>query len=76
MDALVIDTAHGHSRNVIEVARQLRKKCKGVDLVVGNIATAEAAVALAEAGVDAVRSVSDRGPSVRRGSWPVSGCRS
>ena len=55
VDALVIDTAHGHSKGVIEAARQLRKKCKGVDLIVGNIATAEAAVALAEAGVDAVK---------------------
>ena len=55
VDALVIDTAHGHTKGVIDVARQLRKKCKGVDLIVGNIATAEAAVALAEAGVDAVK---------------------
>ncbi|MDE7103441.1 MAG: IMP dehydrogenase [Bacteroidales bacterium] len=55
VDALVIDTAHGHSKGVIDAARQLRKKCKGVDLIVGNIATAEAAVALAEAGVDAVK---------------------
>mgnify|MGYP001117710669 CR=1 FL=1 len=55
VDALVIDTAHGHSKGVIDAARELRKKCKGVDLIVGNIATAEAAVALAEAGVDAVK---------------------
>lgn len=55
VDALVIDTAHGHSKGVIDAARQLRKKCKGVDLIVGNIATAEAAIALAEAGVDAVK---------------------
>ncbi|MDE6515450.1 MAG: IMP dehydrogenase [Bacteroidales bacterium] len=55
VDALVIDTAHGHTKGVIDAARQLRKKCKGVDLIVGNIATAEAAVALAEAGVDAVK---------------------
>lgn len=55
VDALVIDTAHGHSKGVIDAARELRKKCKGVDLIVGNIATAEAAIALAEAGVDAVK---------------------
>lgn len=55
VDALVIDTAHGHSKGVIEAAKELRKKCKGVDIIVGNIATAEAAIALAKAGVDAVK---------------------
>lgn len=56
VDAIVIDTAHGHSVHVIEAAKAFKKKFGAkVDLVVGNIATAEAAVALAEAGADAVK---------------------
>ena len=55
VDAVVIDTAHGHSRGVIEAAKQFRKLYPGVELVLGNIATAEAALALAEAGADAVK---------------------
>lgn len=55
VDALVIDTAHGHSRGVIEVLKEARRRYQGVDLVVGNICTGEAAVALAEAGADAVK---------------------
>lgn len=56
VDAIVIDTAHGHSLSVMRAARDFKKEFgERVDLVVGNIATAEAAVALAEAGVDAVK---------------------
>ncbi|MEA4968024.1 MAG: IMP dehydrogenase, partial [Bacteroidaceae bacterium] len=55
VDAIVIDTAHGHSKNVIEVVKQVRKKYKNVDIVVGNIATAEAAIELANAGADALK---------------------
>lgn len=56
VDAVVIDTAHGHSASVLKAAAQFKKKFGDkVDLVVGNIATAEAAVALAEAGADAVK---------------------
>ena len=56
VDAIVIDTAHGHSLNVLQAARRFRETFKDrVDLVVGNIATAEAALALAETGVDAVK---------------------
>ncbi len=56
VDAIVIDTAHGHTRSVLDAAKTFRKKFGSkVDLVVGNIATGEAAVALAEAGVDAVK---------------------
>ncbi len=53
-DALVLDTAHGHSRAVIEMARRL-KESFDVDLVAGNIATADAADALISAGADAVK---------------------
>ncbi len=55
VDALVIDTAHGHSRGVLEMLRRVKAEVKGVDVVVGNVATAEAARALAEAGADAVK---------------------
>ncbi|GAB4136894.1 MAG: IMP dehydrogenase [Bacteroidia bacterium] len=55
VDAVVIDTAHGHSKGVIEMLKQVKKKYSGIDVVVGNIATAEAAQALAKAGADAVK---------------------
>lgn len=55
VDAIVIDTAHGHSRGVIEMARQVREAYPQVDIIVGNIATAAAARDLAAAGVDAVK---------------------
>lgn len=54
VDVLVVDTAHGHSTNVIETVRELKKKLS-VDVVAGNVATGEAAIALAEAGVDGVK---------------------
>jgi len=55
VDAIVIDTAHGHSEGVIETLKMAKKKFPTVDYVVGNIATAEAALALVEAGADAVK---------------------
>ncbi len=55
VDAIVIDTAHGHSQGVIETLKMAKKKYPSVDYVVGNIATAEAALALVEAGADAVK---------------------
>ncbi|HEY2935489.1 MAG TPA: IMP dehydrogenase [Gaiellaceae bacterium] len=54
VDVLVVDTAHGHSRGVLEVVRTIRGR-HDVQLVAGNIATAEAAEALIDAGVDAVK---------------------
>ena len=54
VDVLVVDTAHGHSSNVIETVRELKKRLK-VDVVAGNVATAEATEALIEAGADAVK---------------------
>ncbi|NMA74633.1 MAG: IMP dehydrogenase [Bacteroidales bacterium] len=54
VDALVIDTAHGHSKGVIELLKEAKRKFD-VDIVVGNIATGEAAKALVEAGADAVK---------------------
>ncbi|GAB5539740.1 MAG: IMP dehydrogenase [Salibacteraceae bacterium] len=57
VDAIVIDTAHGHSAGVIRVLKEAKKKYadKKVDLVVGNIATPEAAIALKEAGADGIK---------------------
>jgi len=54
VDVLVVDSAHGHSRNVIETVRQIKKRF-AIDVIAGNIATAEGAMALAEAGADAVK---------------------
>src|SRR5205823_13088005 len=51
---LVVDSAHGHSRNVIETVRELKKRYK-IDVIAGNVATAEGAKALAEAGADGVK---------------------
>ena len=53
-DAIVIDTAHGHSMYVIEKLKEAKKRFPNIDIVVGNIATGEAAKALVEAGADAV----------------------
>jgi len=53
VDLLVLDTAHGHSRGVVDMARQLSRL--EIELVAGNIATAEAAEALIDAGVDGVK---------------------
>jgi IMP dehydrogenase len=56
VDALVIDTAHGHSKGVIETVKIFKKKYgDSVDIVAGNIATAEAARALVDAGADALK---------------------
>jgi IMP dehydrogenase len=55
VDAVVIDTAHGGSEKVIETARQLRKRFPRLQLVAGNVATAEDSLALANAGCDAVK---------------------
>ncbi len=54
VDVLVIDTAHGHSENVMETVRELKQRTD-VDIVAGNIATAAAARELVEAGVDGVK---------------------
>ena len=54
-DAIVIDTAHGHSAFVIEKLKEAKKRFPGIDIVVGNIATGAAAKALVEAGADAVK---------------------
>ncbi len=55
VDAIVIDTAHGHSKGVIEKVREAKAAFPDVDIVVGNIATGEAAKKLVEVGADAVK---------------------
>ena len=55
VDALVIDTAHGHAQGVLDMVRQIRRRFSGVDLIAGNVATAEATEALIALGVDAVK---------------------
>jgi IMP dehydrogenase len=55
VDVLVLDTAHGHSEKVIEAVRRIRKLSNYTQLLVGNVATAEGARALVEAGADAVK---------------------
>ncbi len=55
VDALVIDTAHGHSKGVLEMLRKVKAELQGVDVIVGNVATAEAAISLVEAGADAIK---------------------
>jgi IMP dehydrogenase len=55
VDVIVVDTAHGHSRGVIEAVRAVKKKYPTMEVIAGNVATAEATTALIEAGVDAVK---------------------
>ena len=55
VDVIVVDTAHGHSAGVIERVRWIKQNFPQVEVIGGNIATAEAAIALADAGADAVK---------------------
>lgn len=55
VDAIVVDTAHGHSQRVLEAVREIRRRYPDLQLVAGNVATAEGARALFEAGADAVK---------------------
>ena len=54
-DAVVIDTAHGHASGVLDTVRKARKAFPHLDIVAGNVATAQGALALAESGADAVK---------------------
>jgi IMP dehydrogenase len=55
VDVVCIDTAHGHSRGVIESVKKVKKQFKNLELIAGNVGTKEGAAALAEAGADAVK---------------------
>ncbi len=55
VDALIIDTAHGHSKGVIQMLKLVKKNFPKVDVIVGNVATAAAGLALVKAGADGVK---------------------
>jgi IMP dehydrogenase len=55
VDVVSIDTAHGHSKGVIDALKNIKKQFPTLDVICGNVATGEAALALAEAGADAVK---------------------
>ena len=55
VDVLVVDTAHGHSKNVLDRVRMIKEAYPRIDVIGGNIATADAALALRDAGADAVK---------------------
>jgi len=55
VDAIVVDTAHGHTKSVMDISRSIRKKFPNAELVVGNVATAEAARDLIRLGADAIK---------------------
>jgi len=55
VDVFVIDSAHGHSKNVVQMIKDIKSKFPSVEVIGGNIATAEAAIALEKAGADAVK---------------------
>lgn len=55
VDAVVIDTAHGHTKGVVDKLKEVKAKHNGIDVIAGNIATAEAAQFLVDAGADAVK---------------------
>ena len=71
VDALVLDSAHGHSRNIMEAVKNIKAKYPDAQLIAGNVATAAATEALIQAG----RSASARGRSARRASSRASACR-
>ncbi len=55
VDAIVVDTAHGHSKGVVDLLKKVRRKFSDIDIIVGNIATKEAASFLVNAGADGVK---------------------
>jgi len=55
VDVIAVDTAHGHSKGVIDEVRRLKSAFPGLQIIAGNVATADAAMALADAGADAVK---------------------
>ncbi|MBT5858312.1 MAG: IMP dehydrogenase [Flavobacteriales bacterium] len=55
VDAVIIDTAHGHSKGVVDILKKVKQNFTDIDVIVGNIATADAAKMLIDAGADAVK---------------------
>jgi IMP dehydrogenase len=75
VDAIVVDTAHGHSKGVIERVRWVKQNYPQVDVIGGNIATGAAALALVEAVPTPSRSASAPAPSAPPASWRAWACR-
>lgn len=76
VDAVVIDTAHGHSANVVRTLKAVKEAFPQIDVVVGNIATAEAAEFLVEVSADGIKVGIGPAQSAPHVSWPVWVCRS
>ena len=55
VDLFVVDSAHGHSKNVVETIKLIKKEFKDIDVMGGNVATPEGAIALRDAGADAIK---------------------
>ena len=55
IDLFVVDSAHGHSKNVIDTIKMIKKEFKDIDVIGGNVATAEGAIALKDAGADGIK---------------------
>lgn len=55
IDVIVIDSAHGHSKNILVAVQYAKENCQGLEIIAGNVATREAAISLIDAGVDAIR---------------------
>lgn len=55
IDVIVIDSAHGHSKNILVAVQYAKENCPGLEIIAGNVATREAAISLIDAGVDAIR---------------------
>jgi len=75
VDIVVVDTAHGHSEGVLNAVAEIRKRANYTQIMAGNVATADGARALIDAGADAVKI--GIGPGSAPPAWsPASGCRS
>ena len=75
VDVLVLDSAHGHSKNIMTTLKKVKEAFPHVPVIAGNIATAEAAEALIELVQTLLRSASDLAPFVPPVSLPASACR-
>jgi IMP dehydrogenase len=71
-DVLVVDIAHGHHKKSLDLTRQLKKRFKGIDIVAGNVATAEGTLDLIKAGADAIKV--GIGPGAACSTRIVTGC--
>ena len=76
VDCLVVDTAHGHSEQVLEQVRRIQRATNKVAVIAGNVATREGAQALIDAGADAIKVGIGPGSICTTRSWRASACRS